>query len=118
MLYGYRQVGMSTGSPVQKAVAERGSARFIASIPDDPHHMLVAISLWDAAGYQRELPVAWRMDVRSGTKVKRLTAPMRGAQFVADHHGRIRWLLPRQTMAASRCISIRSTAMAGSCRRT
>ena len=91
MLYGYRKVGMSTGSLVQKAVAERGTAQFIASIPGDPTHMLVAISLWDATGYERELPVAWRMDVRTGTKVKLLTAPMRGAQFVADHQGRIRF---------------------------
>ncbi|HEY9513215.1 MAG TPA: S9 family peptidase [Rhodanobacter sp.] len=91
MLYGYRKVGMGTGSLVQKAVAERGSAQFIAGIPDDPNHMLVAISLWDTTGYERELPVVWRMDVRSGTKVKLLTAPMRGAQFTPDHHGRIRF---------------------------
>ncbi len=90
-LYGYRKVGMSTGSLVQKAVAERGSAQFIASIADDPNHMLVAISLWDATGYERELPIAWRMDVRSGIKVKLLTAPMRGTQFLADHQGRIRF---------------------------
>jgi dipeptidyl aminopeptidase/acylaminoacyl peptidase len=91
MLYGFRKVGMSTGSLVQKAVAERGTARFIAAIPDDPNHLLVAISLWDATGHDRELPVVWRMDVRSGTKVKVLTAPMRGAEFIADHHGRIRF---------------------------
>ena len=90
MLYGYRKVGMSTGSLVQKAVAERGTAEFIASIADDPTHMLVAISLWDTTGFERELPVAWRMDVRTGTKVKLITAPMRGAQFTADHQGRIR----------------------------
>jgi len=91
MLYGYRKGGMSTGSHIQHAVSERGSARFIAAIPDDPEHMLVAVSRWDAAGFERALPIAYRMDVRDGIKNKIITAPIRGARFVADHHGRIRF---------------------------
>ncbi|MEO5812551.1 MAG: alpha/beta fold hydrolase [Rhodanobacter sp.] len=91
MLYGFRKVGMSTGSLIQKAVAERGTAQFIASIPDNPNHILVSISLWDETGYDREFPTAWRMDVRSGTKTKLVKAPMRGAEFLADHQGRIRF---------------------------
>jgi len=91
MLYGFRKTGMSTGSHIQHATAERGTGRFIAAIPDDPHHMLVSVSSWDAAGYERELPVAYRMDVRTGDKIRMMTAPMRGATFVADHHGHIRF---------------------------
>jgi dipeptidyl aminopeptidase/acylaminoacyl peptidase len=91
MLYGYRKTGMSTGSLIQHAVAERGTAEFIAVIPDDPNHMLVAISSWDAAGFEGALPIAYRMDVRTGDKVKLITAPMRRANFVADHQGRIRF---------------------------
>ena len=91
MLYGYRKEGMSTGSHIQHAVSERGTADVIASIPGDPNHMLVSISAWDAAGFERALPVAYRMDVRDGVKSKIATAPMRGVTFVADHQGRIRF---------------------------
>ena len=91
MLYGFRKTGMSTGSHIQHATAERGTARFIAAIPDDPHHMLVSVSSWDAAGYEIELPIAYRMDVRTGDKIKMMMAPMRGATFVADHQGRLRF---------------------------
>ncbi|MEY2159388.1 MULTISPECIES: alpha/beta hydrolase family protein [unclassified Rhodanobacter] len=91
MLYGYRKTGMSTGTLIPHATAERGNARFIAAIPDDPLHVLVAVSLWDATGLELELPVAYRMDVRTGDKIRMLAAPMRGASFVADHQGRIRF---------------------------
>lgn len=91
MLYGYRKTGMSTGSLINHATAERGSASFIAAIPNDPGHMLVSVSLWDATGSELNLPSAYRMDVRSGDKVKIITAPMRGAQFIADHQGKIRF---------------------------
>jgi hypothetical protein len=37
-------------------IARLGTAPFIAAAPDDSPHMPVAISLWDAIGYQRELP--------------------------------------------------------------
>jgi dipeptidyl aminopeptidase/acylaminoacyl peptidase len=90
-LYGYRVGGMTTGSHIQHAVSERGTADFIAAIPDDPNHMLVSISAWDASGFERDLPVAYRMDVRDGVKNKVATAPMRGVTFVADHQGRIRF---------------------------
>lgn len=91
MLYGYRLGGMSTGSHIKHAVAERGTARFIAAIPDDPNHMLVSVSLWHEAGFEEDLPVAYRMAVRDGIKTKIITAPMRGMAFVADHQGRIRF---------------------------
>lgn len=91
MLYGYRKTGMSTGSLIQHATAERGSAEFIAAIPDDPGHMLVAVSLWDATGSELQLPSVYRMDVRTGDKVRMTAAPMRGVRFVADHHGKVRF---------------------------
>jgi hypothetical protein len=92
LLYGYRAGGTSnTATHIQRATSERGTADFIAAIPDDPDHMLVAISSWDASGFELELPIAYRMDVRDGIKSKITTAPMRGASFVADHQGRIRF---------------------------
>ncbi|KRE86887.1 prolyl oligopeptidase [Rhodanobacter sp. Soil772] len=91
MLYGYRRPGMSTGSHIQRAAAEYGSAQFIAAIPDDPNHVLVAISSWSGDGNELNLPTAYRMDVRNGNKNRLIVAPLRGAQFVADHQGRIRF---------------------------
>lgn len=91
MLYGYRKVGMSTGSLINHATAERGTAEFIAAIADDPGHVLVAASLWDTTGSELQLPSAYRMDVRTGDKVRIITAPIRGARFIADHHGKIRF---------------------------
>lgn len=93
LLYGYRKKGINSdsGSLIQHATAERGNATPIAAIPNDPNHILVSVSLWDSTGYELNLPVAYRMDMRSGDKVKLLTAPMRGAEFLADHQGRIRF---------------------------
>jgi dipeptidyl aminopeptidase/acylaminoacyl peptidase len=93
MLYGYRKtaVNADSGSLIQHATSEQGNASLIAAIPGDPRHILVSVSSWDSTGYELELPVAYRMDVLSGDKVKLLTAPMRGAEFMADHQGRIRF---------------------------
>lgn len=93
MLYGYRKtaVNADSGSLIPHARAEYGSASLIAAIPNDPHHMLVSVSSGDGTGYDLDLPVAYRMDVRNGDKIKMLTAPMRGAAFLADHQGHIRF---------------------------
>ncbi|OOG53579.1 alpha/beta fold hydrolase [Rhodanobacter sp. C03] len=90
MLYGVRKDGMTTGSLIQHAVSTRGTAEFIASIPDDPNHILVSTSLW-GAGKEGALPTANRMDVRTGVMIKLITAPIHDAQFLADHQGRIRF---------------------------
>jgi dipeptidyl aminopeptidase/acylaminoacyl peptidase len=90
-LYGFRRAGMSTGSHIQHATAEYGTAQFIATIPNDPNHVLVAISSWSGDGNELSLPTAYRMDVRNGNKNRLIVAPLRGAQFVADHQGRIRF---------------------------
>ena len=93
VLYGYRKTSVSptSGSLIPHAAAERGSASLIGSIPDDPRYILVSISLWDSTGFELEFPVAYRMNVRSGDKVKIVAAPIRGAEFLADHQGRIRF---------------------------
>ncbi|MEO6927411.1 MAG: alpha/beta fold hydrolase, partial [Rhodanobacter sp.] len=91
LLYGYRKGGMTTGTLVARAVSARGTAEFIASIPDDPRHALVSISSWDAAGSQRFLSQAERIDLQTGILKPIIGAPGRGMSFVADHHGRIRF---------------------------
>jgi len=91
MLYGVRKDGMSTGSLLQKVVSTRGTAEFIAPIPADPKHILVATSLWEGGGKKGAVVTASRMDVRTGILRKLTTAPIRNASFVADHQGRIRF---------------------------
>lgn len=91
LLYGYRKGGMTTGSLVQQAVSARGTAEFIGPIPDDPKHALVSISSWDAAGSQRYLSQAERIDLHNGNLKPIISAPGRGMSFVADHQGRIRF---------------------------
>ena len=91
LLYGYRNTGSSTGSMIQRDIPERGSAEFVAPIDDDPHHALVSISPWDAAGNEGSISTAYRMDLRDGHLAKIITAPLRNMSFVADHHGHIRF---------------------------
>jgi dipeptidyl aminopeptidase/acylaminoacyl peptidase len=91
MLFGVRKDGMSTGSLLQKVVSTRGTAEFIAPIPADPKHILVATSLWEGGGKKGVLVTASRMDVHTGLLKKLTTAPVRNASFVADHQGRIRF---------------------------
>jgi dipeptidyl aminopeptidase/acylaminoacyl peptidase len=91
MLYGFRKSGMDSTSLIQHAVGTRGTAEFVATIPDDPDHILVSTSLWDATGKEGAVPTAYRMDVRTGVLVKLTMAPMHNATFLADHKGRIRF---------------------------
>ena len=90
-LFGYRRNGMSTGSHIQHATAEYGSAALIATIPDDPNHVLVSITPWSGTNLEGNMPSAFRMDVRNGDKTRMIVGPLRNAQFVADHQGRIRF---------------------------
>jgi len=93
LLYGSRKQDTSSGSHIQQAANAGGVGEFIASIPDDPNHALVAISSW---GTQKEgfLPTAYRMDVRDGSTARIVAAPpIRGARFIADHQGHIRFAL-------------------------
>ncbi len=91
MLYGYRKGGMTTGTLIPHAVSARGTAQFIASIPAEPRYALVSISSWDAAGSQRYLSQAERIDLHDGKLKPIITAPGRGMSFVADHQGHIRF---------------------------
>jgi dipeptidyl aminopeptidase/acylaminoacyl peptidase len=91
MLYGARRQGMATASLIPGGAGTRGTAEFIASIPDDPNHILVATTLWDKDGNAGSVATAYRMDVRTGTLSGSIVAPMRNANFVADHEGRIRF---------------------------
>src|SRR5690242_3161490 len=91
MLYGYRKTGMRTGTLVQHATAEYGSAQFLSRIAGDPDHVLVEITDWEASGDLGNLTAVYKMDVRDGRKVKVAAAPMRQAGYLADHKGNVRF---------------------------
>jgi dipeptidyl aminopeptidase/acylaminoacyl peptidase len=91
MLYGYRKTGMETGSHIQHATAENGSASFLSRIEGDPDHVLVEITDWAASGQLGAFTAVYKMDVRDGRKVKVAMAPMRQAHYLADHKGNVRF---------------------------
>lgn len=90
MLYGYRKIGMETGTLTQHATAENGQATFLSRIAGDPDHVLVEITNWEASGDLGALTAVYKMDVRDGRKVKISTAPMRNVGYWADHKGNVR----------------------------
>jgi dipeptidyl aminopeptidase/acylaminoacyl peptidase len=93
MLYGYRMGTMQTGSNIQKATAENGTAQFLSRIDGDPDHLLATVTSWDASGSAGALSAVYRMDVRNGLKQRVTDAPMREAEFLADHHGHVRFAM-------------------------
>lgn len=66
-----------------------GPAELIATIPDDPQHVLVAVP--GSATRDGVFEIAEKMDVNNGRLEKLVTAPVRNASFVADHKGNIRF---------------------------
>lgn len=93
MLYGYRMSGMQTGSNIQKATAENGTAQFLSRIDGDPDHLLATVTSWGASGSAGALSAVYRMDVRNGLKQRVAGAPMRESEFLADHHGHVRFAM-------------------------
>ncbi len=93
MLYGYRMDTMQTGSHIQQATAEYGTAQFLSRIDGDPDHILAVVTDWEASGSAGALSAVYRMDVRNGRKQRVSGAPMREASFLADHHGHVRFAM-------------------------
>ncbi|MGH8211940.1 MAG: alpha/beta fold hydrolase, partial [Rhodanobacteraceae bacterium] len=91
MLYGYRKGGMETGSHIQHATSENGSARYLSRIAGDADHVLVVVTDWEASGLVGASTAVYKMDVRDGRKVKVAAAPMRQADYLADHKGNVRF---------------------------
>ncbi|HEX5960111.1 MAG TPA: alpha/beta fold hydrolase [Rhodanobacteraceae bacterium] len=93
MIYGYRLGGEQVGSHIQHATAEAGTARFLARIEGDPIHFLVTVTSWEQSRAAGKLSDVYRMDVRNGNKERVTSAPMRDAEFLADHHGHVRFAM-------------------------
>lgn len=91
MIYGYRMTTMAAGTHIQHATAENGTAQFLARIDGDENHILATITNWDASGSAGALTEVYKIDVRDGNKVRVALAPMREADYLADHHGHVRF---------------------------
>jgi dipeptidyl aminopeptidase/acylaminoacyl peptidase len=74
------------------AVSERATGRFVSALQGDPDHAIIASYIWaEHATANDVFPAAYKIDLRDGRKTPLATAPLRGATFVADHHGAIRF---------------------------
>ncbi len=91
MLYGYRMPHRSTGSHINHGHAEYGSAHFLSTIKGDPDHVLISVDNWEASGSAGTMSYVYRLNVRNAHKKRIATAPIREAQFVADHAGHVRF---------------------------
>jgi dipeptidyl aminopeptidase/acylaminoacyl peptidase len=96
-IFGYRAGGGAAPPPKAThieppAVSERATGEFVAALPDDPDHAIIESFAWIEHTMMSDVfPAAYRIDVRDGRKTPLANAPLRGAAFVADHHGTIRF---------------------------
>jgi dipeptidyl aminopeptidase/acylaminoacyl peptidase len=91
LLFGQRLYNSHQARKNNPTLVELGAATFIAAIPPDPDHILVAINAFNADGNTKGTwPIAYRMDVHSGFLKGILAAPGPDMQFIADYQGRIR----------------------------
>jgi dipeptidyl aminopeptidase/acylaminoacyl peptidase len=96
MLFGYRAGEQGhTASHIQRATADAAAGFLIAPLRDDPNHALIATYAWNGPGHSANKlgvhPEAYKIDVRDGRKSLVTTSPLRGADFLADHSGAIRF---------------------------
>jgi dipeptidyl aminopeptidase/acylaminoacyl peptidase len=96
VLFGFRAGSAGhTASHIQQATSEAASGALIATLRDDPYHALIASYAWNGPGHSanklRVHPEAYKIDLRDGHKSLITTSPMRGAEFLADHNGAIRF---------------------------
>jgi len=100
LLFGYRAGGGSDDSHmatlIKKQKADLAIGDLIAPLRDDPLHALISSWAWNGPGHSVSslgaYPEAYKIDLRNGKKTLVTTAPMRNAQFIADHKGTPRFV--------------------------
>jgi dipeptidyl aminopeptidase/acylaminoacyl peptidase len=93
LLIGYRAVDTEqvTGTRIKSERMQEASAEVVATLPDDPGHVLITLTPWSFSASQETYTTLEKMDVRDG-QLKRLgTLPLRGAEVLADHKGQARF---------------------------
>ncbi len=90
VLFGF-QAGSATitATNIRHAEPERASATLLDYRPSDENSVLISITPWSNEAHPGggDFPSVHRMDVRSGTHSRIITAPVRNAEFVLDHDG-------------------------------
>lgn len=77
---------------IDKPVGERATGELVSALRDDPAHAIIASYPWMDHGTADDVfPAAYKIDLRDGRKVSLANAPVRGASFVADHSGFVRF---------------------------
>jgi dipeptidyl aminopeptidase/acylaminoacyl peptidase len=95
LLFGYRAAAATTGTRITSDRRENASARMIQTLPDDPDHVLIAVTPWSYAPGVENYTSVERMDVREGHRARLGTVPLKGAELLADHHGQVRFAFGR-----------------------
>jgi dipeptidyl aminopeptidase/acylaminoacyl peptidase len=84
-----------TATLIKKQTADMAVGSLIAPLRDDPLHALIASFPLNGPGHGVSsigaYPEAFKIDLRDGKKTPVTTSPMRGAEFLADHKGAIRF---------------------------
>lgn len=99
LLFGFRAGDSSDdghmATLIKKQQPDMASGTLIAPLRDDPLHALIASYAWNGPGHSVSslgaYPDAYRIDLRNGRKTRITTAPLRDAEFLADHDGAIRF---------------------------
>lgn len=92
LLFGYRAGDSRGASHIQGRAPERASAEMIDIMRGDDKRVLIGVMPWDS-GADGAFTQIFLMDVNDGTKHQVGTAPMRGAEFLVDHHGVVRFAM-------------------------
>ncbi|MDR3388737.1 MAG: S9 family peptidase [Rudaea sp.] len=99
LLFGYRAGADDShmATLIKKQTADTASGDLITPLRDDPMHALIASYAWNGPGHTSSSlnvhPEVYRIDLRDGKKTLVTTSPLRGARFLADHTGAIRFAL-------------------------
>lgn len=90
LLFGFRAQSNETGTRINRARRENASADLIDDLPDDPDHVVIAVTPWSGGAGEESFTSIERMDVRSGHRIRLGTTPLRSAEVMTDHHGQTR----------------------------
>ncbi len=112
IIFGLRVSSIVTGSAIDtSAVGERATGELVSVLSGDPEHAVIASYPWsERAGAQDVFPATYRIDLRNGRKTPLVSAPVRGASFVADHAGVVRFAYAGVAGGASRRVFYRKGA--------
>lgn len=100
ILYGYRAGPKSTLTAfIKGAEPDYGYGFVISELHDDPDNALIGAIPFNGPGHSRSFDgafsEAYRINFNSGSKQLVATSPLRDADFLADHAGRIRFAFTR-----------------------